>query len=100
MMVKDIPILVPTMPRFGERKTRIEGWRETKEPEKKPKRMQKTRIDTELPIDKRHRMSTPESKAHGTIMLNAPVLSARKLGMIRPKVEAAFMTGSRWNPRL
>lgn len=85
-----MPIRVPTTVKLGERLTTVVGGSETKVPEKKPNKMEKTTSPALLFIAIQQNPSRAEMAAHGKSMLSGPVLSARKFGTIRPKNEAAL----------
>jgi hypothetical protein len=95
MIANPIPILVPIRPRLGDKRTKQAGGSETKVPEKNPYRVEITMIAAALCVPIRPKMITPAAKPHGTIMLNGPVVSAMKLGMMRPATEAVLRMARR-----
>jgi len=95
MIAKPMPILVPIRPRLGDNRTKQAGGSETKDPEKNPYRIEITTIAATLWVPIRPKMITPAAKPHGTIMLKGPVLSAMKLGMMRPAIEAVLRMARR-----
>lgn len=95
MIAKPMPILVPIRPRLGDNRTKQAGGSETKVPEKNPYRTEIITIAATLWVPIRPKMITPAANPHGTIMLNGPVVSAMKLGMMRPAIEAVLRMARR-----
>jgi len=73
----------------------IVGGRDTKDPEKNPKKMQIVMMPATPVTGIKQRMRSPEIIAQGMIMFKAPSLSAIKFGIIRPKTEAELRTERR-----
>ena len=66
------------------------GRREIKAPEKKPYKSENTIKPARELTPNQPKINTPLEKQKGMIMLYGPILSAMKLGNIRPKTDAAF----------
>ena len=66
------------------------GGMETNDPEKKPYRMQNTMRPPVEWIPTHANPNIHVAIVPGTMTFSGPILSAMKLGMMRPKMEAAF----------
>lgn len=66
------------------------GSREITPPEKKPYNIANTIKPAGELIPNQAKIMTPVAKENGIIILNGPILSATKLGSMRPKIDAAF----------
>ena len=86
---------VPRVARLGERLTTVGPGSETNVPEKKPYKMQNTIRPDVLVMAIQQNTNNVATQAKGIWMLRGPLLSAMKLGMIRPKNEAALIMESR-----
>ena len=91
---KLMPMRVPTTPRCGDKVVSAVGGRDTNVPEVNPYNIAKTTRPGVVLIRIQQRESTAVTKAHGINMLSGPVLSAKKFGITRPKIEAALRIGS------
>ena len=88
---KVMPIRVPSLVRLGERLTTVGPGRETNVPEKKPYKIQNPIKPDVLWMAIQQKTNRAATQANGIWMLRGPILSAKKLGTIRPKNEAALM---------
>ena len=70
------------------------GRREIKAPEKKPYKSACMIKPARELTPSQPKSNTPVEKEKGMIMLYGPILSATKLGNIRPKMDAAFRIDS------
>lgn len=89
-----IPILVPNIAKLGDSVTTDVGCSDTNVPEKNPYSTQKTMIPGVLAIASQQYARIKAAQVHMAIMFRGPVLSAKKLGRIRPKAEPALRMGT------
>lgn len=92
---KSIPIRTPTTAKEGQSVIAQVGEGATKAPETNPYRRQKTMtpLGMETLIQTKARMVA--SKVRGVRVLKAPILSAIKVGIMRPKKEPGFRMARR-----
>ena len=78
----------------------IDGSKETQAPEKNPYNIANIIKPADVLTANHPKIKTPVTKQKGIMVLNGPVLSAIKLGTIRPKKDAAFKIESFKNVNL
>lgn len=88
---KVIPSRTPTRERSGDRAATTVGGRDTIAPETNPYRMAKTTRPARDSMPVQAKMSMEAQMQHGMMEFRGPILSAKKLGTMRPKAEDAFM---------